>query len=253
MIRRGGPTVVELVPDAPRVVPVGRLDADTTGALLLTNDGPLAHRLAHPRYEIEKVYEAEVGGRPGEDVCARLREGVELDDGITAPAKVRRVGDHRIELTIHEGRNRQVKRMFDAVGHPVRSLHRSVYAGSREGCAGKWRRARPWRELEPSRSGGSSLRRAGSSVQPMRSGRSATPVEQLALDESARDLGRSSPCRRARALDLCRRARHAAVVRSSIASRSCVGTSSSFALMPLRRGDDQRVVAKSPYGASSCL
>jgi pseudouridine synthase len=138
---QGRPTVVELVPAEPRVVPVGRLDADTTGVLLLTNDGPLAHRLAHPRYEIEKVYEAEVGGRPGEDVLRKLREGVELEDGVTAPAKVRRVGDHRIELTIHEGRNRQVKRMFDAVGHPVRSLHRSVYAGlTVQGLApGRWR------------------------------------------------------------------------------------------------------------------
>jgi len=142
---QGRPTVVELVPESPRVVPVGRLDADTTGALLLTNDGPLAHRLAHPRYEIEKVYEAEVGGRPGEDVLRALREGVELDDGMTAPAKVRRVGDHKIELTIHEGRNRQVKRMFDAVGHPVRSLHRSVYAGlTVKGLApGKWRPLTP--------------------------------------------------------------------------------------------------------------
>jgi 23S rRNA pseudouridine2605 synthase len=138
---QGRPTVVDLVPKEPRVVPVGRLDADTTGVLLMTNDGPLAHRLAHPRYEIQKVYEAEVGGRPAEDVLRALREGVELEDGITAPAKVRRVGDHRIELTIHEGRNRQVKRMFEAVGHPVRSLHRSLYAGlTVQGLApGKWR------------------------------------------------------------------------------------------------------------------
>lgn len=126
---QGRPTVVDLVPHASRVVPVGRLDVDTTGALLLTNDGQLAHRLAHPRYGVEKVYEAEVGGNPDEKVLQALREGVELDDGITAPAQVRRVGPHTIELIIHEGRNRQVKRMFDAVGHPVRSLHRSKYAG----------------------------------------------------------------------------------------------------------------------------
>ena len=126
---QGRPTVVELVPAEPRVVPVGRLDTDTTGALLLTNDGPLAHRLAHPRYEIEKVYEAEVGGDPGEKVLSALREGVELDDGVTAPAQVRRLRPHTLELIIHEGRNRQVKRMLDAVGHPVRSLHRSKYAG----------------------------------------------------------------------------------------------------------------------------
>ena len=126
---QGRPTVVDLVPNASRVVPVGRLDADTTGALLLTNDGQLAHRLAHPRYEVEKVYEAEVGGDPSDAVLNALREGVELDDGRTAPAQVRRVGPHTLELIIHEGRNRQVKRMLDAVGHPVRSLHRSKYAG----------------------------------------------------------------------------------------------------------------------------
>jgi 23S rRNA pseudouridine2605 synthase len=126
---QGRPTVVDLVPSDPRVVPVGRLDADTTGALLLTNDGQLAHRLAHPRYKVEKVYEAEVGGDPAETVLNALREGIDLDDGRTAPAQVRRVGAHTIELIIHEGRNRQVKRMLDAVGHPVRSLHRSKYAG----------------------------------------------------------------------------------------------------------------------------
>jgi len=143
---QGRPTVVDLVPNASRVVPVGRLDVDTTGALLLTNDGQLAHRLAHPRYGVEKVYEAEVGGNPGEKVLQALRDGVELDDGITAPAQVRRVGPHTIELIIHEGRNRQVKRMFDAVGHPVRSLHRSKYAGlTLEGLE-----PGQWRELEPS-------------------------------------------------------------------------------------------------------
>jgi 23S rRNA pseudouridine2605 synthase len=126
---QGRPTVVELVPSEPRVVPVGRLDADTTGVLLLTNDGPLAHRLAHPRYGIEKTYQAEVGGDPSEAALQALREGIELDDGPTAPAKVRRSGPHTVELVIHEGRNRQVKRMLEAVGHPVRSLHRSGYAG----------------------------------------------------------------------------------------------------------------------------
>src|SRR5262245_61174726 len=94
------PTVVGLVPAEPRVVPVGRLDADTTGVLLLTNDGQLAHRLAHPRYEVDKVYEADVEGDPGPDVLRRLAEGVELDDGLTAPARTRRLGPGRIELTI---------------------------------------------------------------------------------------------------------------------------------------------------------
>jgi 23S rRNA pseudouridine2605 synthase len=138
----GRPTVVELVPPDPRVVPVGRLDADTTGALLLTNDGPLAHRLAHPRYEVDKVYEVEVEGDPDEDALARLREGVDLDDGRTAPAEARRLGPGRLELTIHEGRKHQVKRMCEAVGHPVRRLHRSRYAGlDLRGLApGEWRR-----------------------------------------------------------------------------------------------------------------
>jgi pseudouridine synthase len=126
---QGRPTVVGLVAHERRVVPVGRLDADTTGALLLTNDGPLAHRLAHPSYEVDKVYEAEVEGRPSADVLRRLAEGVELEDGLTAPAEVRRLGPSRLELVLHEGRKRQVKRMCEAVGHPVRRLHRREYAG----------------------------------------------------------------------------------------------------------------------------
>ena len=126
---QGRRTVVELVPSEPRVVPVGRLDAGTTGALLLTNDGPLAHRLAHPRYGVEKVYEASVEGDPGDAALRRLRDGVELEDGRTAPARAQRLGPGRVELTIHEGRNRQVRRMLEAVGHPVVRLHRSTYAG----------------------------------------------------------------------------------------------------------------------------
>jgi 23S rRNA pseudouridine2605 synthase len=125
----GRPTVVELVPAEPRVVPVGRLDADTTGALLLTNDGELAHRLAHPRYEVDKVYVADVEGEPADETLRLLERGVDLDDGRTAPARVRRLGPSRIELTLHEGRKRQVKRMCEAVGHRVRGLHRSGYAG----------------------------------------------------------------------------------------------------------------------------
>jgi len=138
---QGRPTVVGLVGHERRVVPVGRLDADTTGALLLTNDGPLAHRLAHPRYGVEKVYEAEVEGDPGEDAIRRLTEGVELDDGPTAPARARRLGPGRLELAIHEGRKHQVKRMCEAVGHPVHRLHRPEYAGlGLDGLgAGEWR------------------------------------------------------------------------------------------------------------------
>ncbi len=144
---QGRPTVVELVEAIPeRVVPVGRLDADTTGALLLTNDGPLAHRLAHPRYGVEKVYEVEVEGEPDDTALERLAAGIELDDGRTAPAKVRRLAPAKLELTLHEGRKHQVKRMSEAVGHPVLRLHRSRYAGlTVEGLE-----PGTWRELEPS-------------------------------------------------------------------------------------------------------
>ena len=142
---QGRPTVVDLVDHPVRVVPVGRLDADTTGALLLTNDGELAHRLAHPRYEVDKVYEAEVEGEPGDAAIASLREGVDLDDLRTAPAQARRLGPSKLELVIHEGRKHQVKRMLEAVGHPVTRLHRSRYAGlSLEGLE-----PGAWRELEP--------------------------------------------------------------------------------------------------------
>ncbi|HEX2292453.1 MAG TPA: pseudouridine synthase [Gaiellaceae bacterium] len=139
------PTVVGLVEHESRVVPVGRLDADTTGVLLLTNDGELAHRLAHPKYQVEKVYEAEVEGEPSDAALRRLAEGVELEDGRTAPARVRRVAPSRIELSIHEGRNRQVRRMLEVVGHPVRRLHRSRYAGLSVGGL----RPGEWRELTP--------------------------------------------------------------------------------------------------------
>jgi 23S rRNA pseudouridine2605 synthase len=140
----GRATVVELVGHARRVVPVGRLDVETTGALLLTNDGPLAHRLAHPRYGVEKTYVADVEGDPTSAVLRRLAAGVELDDGRTAPAQVRRLGPGRVELVLHEGRNRQVRRMLEAVGHPVRALHRSHYAGIglRGLRPGAWREVR---------------------------------------------------------------------------------------------------------------
>jgi len=139
----GRPTVVDLVGGDVRVVPVGRLDRDTTGVLLLTNDGPLAHRLAHPRYGVEKTYVAEVQGEPGGDVLQRLAEGIDLDDGPTAPARVTLLTPSRLELVLHEGRNRQVRRMLEAVGHPVVKLRRSRYAGLGPG------RLRPgdWRDL----------------------------------------------------------------------------------------------------------
>jgi 23S rRNA pseudouridine2605 synthase len=141
----GRPTVVELVGHPARVVPVGRLDADTTGALLLTNDGDLAHRLAHPRYEVDKVYVAEVEGAPDEDVLRALRAGIELDDGLTAPAEARLVGPSTVELILHEGRKHQVKRMLAAVGHPVLRLHRSRYGPLLLGGLAPG----AWRELEP--------------------------------------------------------------------------------------------------------
>jgi 23S rRNA pseudouridine2605 synthase len=160
---QGRPTVVGLVDHEARVVPVGRLDADTTGALLLTNDGELAHRLAHPRYEVDKVYEAEVEGEPSDEALVRLRAGIELDDGPTAPARVRRLGPTSVELAIHEGRKHQVKRMLAAVGHPVKRLHRSVYAGlSLEGLEpGAWRELEPF-EVDLLRSAAPLPRQAGS-------------------------------------------------------------------------------------------
>lgn len=117
--------VLELVPDEPRVFPVGRLDLDTEGLLLLTNDGQLAHRLTHPSFGIEKEYLAHVRGRPTRAVLRSLREGIELEDGLTAPAKASVVAPGLIKLTIHEGRNRQIRRMCEAVGHPVLRLART--------------------------------------------------------------------------------------------------------------------------------
>lgn len=120
----GRPIVVDLVPTEPRVFPVGRLDYETEGLLLLTNDGDLTHRLTHPSFGVEKEYLAEVEGRPSRAAIRSLREGIELEDGITAPAKSAAFGEHGIKLTIHEGRNRQVRRMCDAVGFPVKRLVR---------------------------------------------------------------------------------------------------------------------------------
>jgi len=121
---QGRPTVVELVPADPRVFPVGRLDAETEGLLLLTNDGDVAYRLTHPSHGVEKEYLAHVGGTPSRGALRRLREGIDLDDGRTAPAKASLVAPDVVRLTIHEGRNRQVRRMCEAIGHPVRRLVR---------------------------------------------------------------------------------------------------------------------------------
>jgi len=142
---QGRTTVRDLVPHSERLFPVGRLDADTTGALVLTNDGELAHLLMHPSYEVAKTYQATVTGDVSDETVEALRRGIELDDGLTAPARVRvldrRAGATFLELELHEGRNRQVKRMCEAVGHRVRALHRPRYAGLAldELAPGQWR------------------------------------------------------------------------------------------------------------------
>jgi pseudouridine synthase len=131
------------------VFPVGRLDMDSRGLLLLTDDGELANRLAHPRYHVAKEYLALVDGVPGESDLRRLRAGVQLEDGRTAPAEVEVAGSVRgrtqVRLTIREGRNRQVRRMLEAVGHPVRDLQRTAFGPLRLGRLkeGDWRRLRP--------------------------------------------------------------------------------------------------------------
>jgi 23S rRNA pseudouridine2605 synthase len=145
----GRPTVLDLVPAEPRVFPVGRLDWDTEGVLLLTNDGTLAHELTHPSRGVPKTYLAEVTGVPGRAALRRLREGVDLEDGRTAPARARVTQTTptgaALEIVIHEGRNRQVRRMCEAVGHPVRRLVRTRFGPLRDN------RLRPgeWRPLEP--------------------------------------------------------------------------------------------------------
>lgn len=137
----GRRTVVDLVKTEQKLVPVGRLDKDTTGALLLTNDGELAHRLMHPRYEVTKIYLATVYGDITKQKLEQLSKGVVLDDGLTAPATVNQIAADKAELAIHEGRKHQVKRMLAAVNLPVIQLHRSNYAGlsADELKTGEWR------------------------------------------------------------------------------------------------------------------
>jgi 23S rRNA pseudouridine2605 synthase len=138
----GRATVVSLIDDDRRLYPVGRLDADSTGLILLTNDGELANLLAHPRYEVPKTYRVRIGGgRPGAAALSALRDGVELEDGRSAPARVRLVSDEVIELELREGRKRQVKRMCEAVGHPVLALERRAFGTLQLGrlAPGAWR------------------------------------------------------------------------------------------------------------------
>ncbi|HET6871176.1 MAG TPA: pseudouridine synthase [Solirubrobacteraceae bacterium] len=140
---QGRPTVVTMVPQTERLYPVGRLDIDTTGLILLTNQGELAHRLTHPSFEVEKTYRAVVGGPAlHERALQALRDGIELEDGRTAPARVRRVAADTVEITIHEGRKRQVKRMCEAIGHPVKRLERVAFGPLPLGDLprGRWRK-----------------------------------------------------------------------------------------------------------------
>jgi 23S rRNA pseudouridine2605 synthase len=126
---QGRPKVTDLIDIPERIVPIGRLDYDTTGLLLMTNDGQLAHKLMHPSFKIDKVYEADVSGEITQAILDKLSTGIKLVDGLTAPAKARKLSSHKIQLTVHEGRKHQVKRMLAAVGLPVKKLHRSGYAG----------------------------------------------------------------------------------------------------------------------------
>jgi 23S rRNA pseudouridine2605 synthase len=140
---QGRPTIVSLVPSDRRLYPVGRLDADSTGLILLTDDGDLAHRLTHPSFEVPRTYHAKVRHAPVKEAAlAQLREGIELDDGRTLPARVKRLAADRIEITIREGRKRQVRRMCEAVGHPVIALQRVRFGHRRRDQQGFDRIAR---------------------------------------------------------------------------------------------------------------
>jgi 23S rRNA pseudouridine2605 synthase len=149
--------VVDLVDSSRRLYPVGRLDADSTGLILVTNDGELANRLSHPRYGVQRTYRVRLRRPAAESQLRRLRNGVELDDGLTAPARVRRVSPRVLELTLGEGRNRQVRRMVEAVGNQVSELTRIRYGTLELGTLpeGKARRLRPpevkrlWKDARP--------------------------------------------------------------------------------------------------------
>jgi 23S rRNA pseudouridine2605 synthase len=131
------PAVVALVHSEARLYPVGRLDVDSTGLLLLTNDGELANRLTHPRYEVPKAYLVELRRPPGEDDLRRLAEGVELEDGVSAPAEVRRLSERQVEIVLREGRNRQVRRMAEALGNRVEALRRVRFGSIELGGLGE--------------------------------------------------------------------------------------------------------------------
>jgi 23S rRNA pseudouridine2605 synthase len=163
---QGRPTIVDLVPSSERLYPVGRLDVDTTGLILLTNDGELANQLTHPRYGVPKTYRVTVANPPVRPAALEaLERGVELEDGPAAPARVRRIAPDRFEIVLREGRKRQVRRMAEAVGHRVRALERVQLGPLRLGTlgVGEHRRLKA-REVED-------LRRAAS---PRANGRGGT-------------------------------------------------------------------------------
>jgi 23S rRNA pseudouridine2605 synthase len=184
----GRPTVMGLVPGQPRVFPVGRLDTDSEGLLILTNDGELAQRLSHPSFGVEKEYLAHVEGKPSPGALRRLREGVELEDGLTAPAKVAAVAPGLLRLAIHEGRNRQVRRMCAAVGHPVVRLVRTRIGpvADRRLAPGRWREL-SLAEVRKLAEAAQPAREAGPKRQPARE---AGPKRQSARAKGAPRGGR---------------------------------------------------------------
>ncbi|MCL2419887.1 MAG: rRNA pseudouridine synthase, partial [Conexibacteraceae bacterium] len=190
------PTVVGLVGGPLRLFPVGRLDADTTGLILLTNDGELAHRLTHPSFEVDKTYRAVVSRPPVREQALRaLRTGVQLDDGRTAPARVRRLAPGTLELTIHEGRKRQVRRMCEKVGHPVVSLQRVRFGPLRLGDLpiGGVRRLTEAEVSLLRRAGVGDARRPASSVRQAAAGSSAGRGKYRATGASSSAPKRGRP------------------------------------------------------------
>ena len=185
----GRPTVVALVPPEPRVFAVGRLDAATEGLLLLTNDGDLAHHLTHPRFGVDKEYVAVVRGTPTPGEVRRLREGVALDDGRTAPARVALLAPNQLRIAIHEGRNRQVRRMCEAIGHPVERLVRTRIGpiADRQLPPGSWRplTGDEVRALAAAAAAGTTGADAGPSRQQAPSVRGARPTGRRRAGASA--------------------------------------------------------------------
>jgi 23S rRNA pseudouridine2605 synthase len=187
----GRPTVVELVRSRRRLYPVGRLDADSTGLILLTNDGELADLLTHPRYGVEKVYRARVEPkRVSARALKALREGVDLEDGRSAPAKVRQVAPGLLEITLREGRKRQVRRMCEAVGHRVVELERVAFGplGLRGLERGRSRRLKP-AEVDRLRRAAAKPSRGPAAAKPSRGPGAAKPSRGAGAAKSSRGAG----------------------------------------------------------------